>query len=340
MRHGTNPLDRRLGAILGGRTADALDKHLEIRTVDQLLRHYPRRYERRGQMTDLSSLQLDEHVTVMARVVQSVTRDYRDKRAGGRLKKRLELTVTDGRGSLLLTFFGKGAYVGNTLRPGTVGLFAGKVGEFRNHRQLLHPDFVLLSDDEVEQLGTGGGLDGGDGATGTEVMEAFVGSIALDVDVVRGAFAAATSPGRLEVVRRSPVVVLDAAHNPAGVEALVEAVAEAFSFSPLIGVVGVMADKEVEQILSLLEPVMAEIVCTQNTTSRAMPADELGDVAEGIFGADRVSVHRRLDDALDAAAGLAEQGGSQGEAIGSGGVLVTGSVITVGEARRLLGGAS
>jgi ATP-dependent DNA helicase RecG len=49
MRHGTNPLDRRLGAILGGRTADALDKHLEIRTVDQLLRHYPRRYERRGQ---------------------------------------------------------------------------------------------------------------------------------------------------------------------------------------------------------------------------------------------------------------------------------------------------
>jgi ATP-dependent DNA helicase RecG len=128
-------------------------------------------------MTDLSSLQLDEHVTVMARVVQSVTRDYRDKRAGGRLKKRLELTVTDGRGSLLLTFFGKGAYVGNTLRPGTVGLFAGKVGEFRNHRQLLHPDFVLLSDDEVEQLGTGGGLDGGDGATGTEVMEAFVGSM-------------------------------------------------------------------------------------------------------------------------------------------------------------------
>jgi dihydrofolate synthase/folylpolyglutamate synthase len=101
-----------------------------------------------------------------------------------------------------------------------------------------------------------------------------------------------------------------------------------------------MADKEVEQILSLLEPVMAEIVCTQNTTSRALPADELGDVAEGIFGADRVSVHRRLDDALDAAAGLAEQGGSQGEAIGSGGVLVTGSVITVGEARRLLGGAS
>jgi dihydrofolate synthase/folylpolyglutamate synthase len=99
-----------------------------------------------------------------------------------------------------------------------------------------------------------------------------------------------------------------------------------------------MADKEVEAILAILEPVMAEIVCTQNSQRRAMPADELGDIAEGIFGSDRVHVHRRLDDALDVAAGLAEQGGSQGEAIGSGGVLVTGSVITVGEARGLLGG--
>ena len=171
-------------------------------------------------------------------------------------------------------------------------------------------------------------------------VEAFVGAIDLDPDVVRAAFAKVTSPGRLEVVRRSPVVVLDAAHNPAGVEALVQAVTEAFTFSPLIGVVGVMADKEVEEILSLLEPVMAEIVCTQNSTPRAMPADELGDIAEGIFGTDRVHVRRRLDDALDVAAGLAEQGGSQAEAIGSGGVLVTGSVVTVGEARGLLGGPS
>jgi dihydrofolate synthase/folylpolyglutamate synthase len=171
-------------------------------------------------------------------------------------------------------------------------------------------------------------------------VEAFVGAIDLDPDVVRAAFGKVTSPGRLEVVRRSPVVVLDAAHNPAGAEALVQAVTEAFTFSPLVGVVGVMADKEVEEILSILEPVMAEIVCTQNSTPRAMPADELGDIAEGIFGADRVQVRRRLDDALDVAAGLAEQGGSQAEAIGSGGVLVTGSVVTVGEARGLLGGPS
>jgi dihydrofolate synthase/folylpolyglutamate synthase len=175
-------------------------------------------------------------------------------------------------------------------------------------------------------------------AVALAAVEAFVGGIELDADVVRGAFAQASSPGRLEVVRRSPVVLLDAAHNPAGAEALVAAVTEAFTLSPLVGVVGVMADKEVEEILAILEPVMAEIVCTQNSQRRAMPADELGDIAEGIFGSDRVHVHRRLDEALDVAAGLAEQGGSQGEAIGSGGVLVTGSVITAGEARGLLGG--
>jgi len=170
MRRGTNPLDLRLGPIVGGRTADQLDKHLGVRTVDQLLRHYPRRYERRGQMTDLSSLRVEEHVTVMARVVESVLRDYRDKRAGGRMKKRLELTVTDGHGQLLLTFFGRGAYVGNTLKPGTVGLFAGKVGEFRNRRQLLHPDFVLLSAEEAGQLAAGA-------EDGVAVVDGFVGSV-------------------------------------------------------------------------------------------------------------------------------------------------------------------
>jgi len=156
--------------------------------------------------------------------------------------------------------------------------------------------------------------------------------------VVRGAFAEVTSPGRLEVVRRSPVIVLDAAHNPAGAYAAAQAVQEAFSFSPLIGVVGVMADKEAEEMLAAFEPVMAQIVCTENSMSRSLPAAELGDIAEGMFGPDRVHVRRRLDDAIDVAAGLAEEGGSYGEAIGSGGVLVTGSVITVGEARRLLGG--
>jgi dihydrofolate synthase/folylpolyglutamate synthase len=167
-------------------------------------------------------------------------------------------------------------------------------------------------------------------------VEAFTGEEPLDADLVREAFEQMTSPGRLEVVRRSPTIVLDAAHNPHGAAALAEAVQDSFTFSPLIGVVGVMADKDHEGLLAELEPVLAHIVCTQNSTSRALPAEELAEVAEGIFGVDRVHVARRLEDAIDQAAALAEAGGVFGEAIGSGGVLVTGSVVTVGQARTMI----
>jgi dihydrofolate synthase/folylpolyglutamate synthase len=172
-------------------------------------------------------------------------------------------------------------------------------------------------------------------------VEAFLGasdgqSDALDADVVAEAFAEVTSPGRLEIIRRSPTIVLDAAHNPHGAAALVEALEDSFTFSPLIGVLGVMADKDAEGLLSELEPVLAHVVCTQNSTERSMPAAELGEVARGIFGQDRVSETTSLADAIDQAAALAEAGGVFGEAIGSGGVLVTGSVVTVGEARSML----
>jgi len=166
-------------------------------------------------------------------------------------------------------------------------------------------------------------------------VEAFTGGRELDAEIVRAAFAAVTSPGRLEVVRRSPTIVLDAAHNPAGARATAGALQEAFAFTPLIGVVGVMADKDVDEILLAFEPVMAEIVCTQNATDRAMPAHELADVAEGIFGNDRVHVARSLPDALEKAVALSESE-RYGEGVGSGGVLVTGSVVTAGEARALL----
>jgi dihydrofolate synthase / folylpolyglutamate synthase len=167
-------------------------------------------------------------------------------------------------------------------------------------------------------------------------VESFTGEDPLDADLVRQAFGEVTSPGRLEIVRRSPTILLDAAHNPHGAAALAEAVQDSFTFSPLIGVVGVMADKDYQGVLAALEPVLAQIVCTRSSTPRAMPAEELAEVAEGIFGVDRVHVVPRLDDAIDRAATLAEQGGTYGEAIGSGGVLVTGSVITVGEARAML----
>jgi dihydrofolate synthase/folylpolyglutamate synthase len=168
-------------------------------------------------------------------------------------------------------------------------------------------------------------------------VEAFVGGDdPLAEDAVRDAFAEVTSPGRLEVVRRSPTIVLDAAHNPHGAAALVEALEDSFTFSPLIGVVGVMADKDYEGLLSALEPVFAHVVCTQNSTARALPAHELAEVARGIFGQDRVGEAASLVDAIDQATTLAEAGGVFGEGLGSGGVLVTGSVITVGGARALL----
>ncbi|MGZ4443765.1 MAG: bifunctional folylpolyglutamate synthase/dihydrofolate synthase [Nocardioidaceae bacterium] len=167
-------------------------------------------------------------------------------------------------------------------------------------------------------------------------VEAFVGEDPLDAELVQEAFAEVTSPGRLEVIRRSPTIVLDAAHNPHGAAAVVDALEDSFTFSPLIGVVGVMSDKDYEGLLATFEPVFAEVVITQNSTDRAMPAEELAEVARGIFGVDRVHVAPRLDDALEQAATLAEAGGVYGEAIGSGGVLVTGSVVTVGQARAML----
>jgi dihydrofolate synthase/folylpolyglutamate synthase len=175
-------------------------------------------------------------------------------------------------------------------------------------------------------------------AVALAAVEAFFGVGAqraqpLDIDTVRKAFAAVSSPGRLEVVRRSPTVVLDAAHNPAGAEATAEAVREAFDFTRLIGVVGASADKNVRGLLEAFEPIFAEVVVTQNSTPRAMDADELAAIAVEVFGEERVQVEPRLPDALEAAITLAEE---EGEFAG-GGVLVTGSVITVGEARLLLG---
>ncbi len=155
----------------------------------------------------------------------------------------------------------------------------------------------------------------------------------LDIDTVRKAFAAASSPGRLEVVRRSPTVVLDAAHNPAGARAAAEAVGEVFGFSRLIGVVGASSGKDVRGLLEAFEPVFTELVVTQYSQPRALGADELAAIAVEVFGEDRVQVELRLDDALEAAITLAEE---EGEFAGAG-VLVTGSVFTVGEARLLLG---
>lgn len=161
-------------------------------------------------------------------------------------------------------------------------------------------------------------------------------SAELDEELVRAAFAEVTSPGRLEIVRRSPTIVLDAAHNPAGAEATAAALDDSFTFSPLIGVIGVMGDKDHEGLLAAFEPHLAHLVCTQNSTDRALPAAQLAEKAREIFGEDRVTVASRLSEALDQAAALAEAGEAFGDPLGAGAVLVTGSVVTVGEARSLL----
>jgi dihydrofolate synthase / folylpolyglutamate synthase len=153
----------------------------------------------------------------------------------------------------------------------------------------------------------------------------------IDVEVVRAAFAQVQSPGRLEIVRGSPTVLLDGAHNPAGAAALASAVTEAFTFERLIGVVAVLGDKDVEGVLGQLEPVLDEIVVSTNSSPRALPAEALAEVAVEVFGDGRVAMAPRLDDAIEQAIGLAESGGAIG-----GGVLVTGSIVTVGEARTLL----
>ena len=157
----------------------------------------------------------------------------------------------------------------------------------------------------------------------------------LDPEIVRAGFARVTSPGRLEVVRTSPTVVLDAAHNPAGARATAAAITEGFGFGRLVGVFAAMSDKDARGMLEALEPVLAEVVVTQSSSPRALPADQLAAVAVEVFGADRVEVSARLDDALDAAVTLAEE---EGDDFAGAGVLVTGSIVTVAEARTLLGG--
>jgi len=165
-------------------------------------------------------------------------------------------------------------------------------------------------------------------------VEAFFGAGErgrIDIDVVRSAFASVTSPGRLEVVRRSPTVILDGAHNPAGAAALAVALDEAFTFTRLVAVVAVLDDKDAGGLLDALQPVVDSVVVTTNRSSRAMDVDELAAVAVEVFGDSRVEVASRLDDAIEAAVTTAEEDGNVG-----GGVLVTGSIVTVGAARRML----
>jgi dihydrofolate synthase / folylpolyglutamate synthase len=159
---------------------------------------------------------------------------------------------------------------------------------------------------------------------------------ALDPVIVRQAVATMSSPGRLEIIRRSPLVIVDAAHNPGGMVASMAALTEAFSFTELVAIIAVAEDKDVAGILDQLEPVATSVIATANSSSRSMDPAALSAVAAGIFGPDRVAVAARLDDAIEQGVTLADDADAA-DGPGSAGVLITGSVITAGDAKVLLG---
>jgi dihydrofolate synthase/folylpolyglutamate synthase len=174
-------------------------------------------------------------------------------------------------------------------------------------------------------------------AVALAAVEAFLGAGAsrqLNPEVVREAFALASSPGRLERVRTAPTILLDGAHNPHGMTATLAALDEEFAFGRLIAVLAVLDDKDAEGLLELLEPVVDAVVVTRNTSPRTMSADKLAGLADEVFGEGRVRVAADMPDAIEAAVALAEEDVDGG--LSAVGVLITGSVVTVADARRLL----
>jgi dihydrofolate synthase/folylpolyglutamate synthase len=175
-------------------------------------------------------------------------------------------------------------------------------------------------------------------AVAVAALEAFFGGEKeLDFEVLQEGFAAVTSPGRLEVVRTAPTIIVDAAHNPDGIKASAAALQEAFTFTRLVPVVGVLKEKDAEEILRELRESLGDMASeycfTQSNSPRAVPAAELAELAVDLgFGEDNVHIAEKLDDALEWAVERAEANDDL-----SGGVLVTGSITLVAEARILLG---
>ncbi|MEU9957503.1 ATP-dependent DNA helicase RecG [Streptomyces sp. NPDC050982] len=145
-------LEEPLKKVLGPATAKVMSEHLGLHTVGDLLHHYPRRYEERGQLTHLADLPMDEHVTVVAQVADARLLTFSSSKAPRGKGQRLEVTITDGSGQLKLVFFGNGVHKPHKeLLPGTRALFAGKVSVFNRRLQLAHPAYELLRGDDVTE---------------------------------------------------------------------------------------------------------------------------------------------------------------------------------------------
>jgi|UniRef100_UPI004049AEF3 dihydrofolate synthase / folylpolyglutamate synthase len=160
-------------------------------------------------------------------------------------------------------------------------------------------------------------------------VEAFFGEQDLDIDAVRAGFANVTSPGRCEIIHRDPTIILDAAHNPHGARAIAETIQSEFTFDEVTGIVALMADKDALGILQTLEPVMNQVIVTTNSSERSMSVSDLKALASQVFGADRVFAEDSLQGAIDRAVRDAIRPLSD-ESLA---ILITGSVVTVGEAR-------
>ena len=160
-------------------------------------------------------------------------------------------------------------------------------------------------------------------------VEAFFGEQDLDIDAVRAGFANVTSPGRCEIIHRDPTIILDAAHNPHGAKAIADTLQTEFTFDDVTGIVALMADKDALGILQELEPVMNQIIVTTNSSERSMSVADLTKLANQVFGADRVLAAGNLTAAIDKAIQDAVRPLSE-ESLA---IVITGSVVTVGEAR-------
>lgn len=169
-------------------------------------------------------------------------------------------------------------------------------------------------------------------ATAIAATEAFLGGRGLDADLVREAFAGTHSPGRMEVLRHSPTVIADAAHNPHGVRSLIAGLEEVFEFPRIVAVVAILEDKAASEMLAELSTVADEVVVTRNSSPRSMSPDDLADLAREIWDDHVISVEPLLSEALERAVAIAD-----GEPPGTVGVVVTGSVATVADARMLMG---
>ena len=165
-------------------------------------------------------------------------------------------------------------------------------------------------------------------------VEAFMGGRGLDGRIVEQGLMNASSPGRMQVVRHSPTIIVDAAHNPAGAATLREAVESSFSFARIAGVYSAMGDKDVEGVLSEVEPFIDHLVVTQMPGDRAANLERLAQIAGEVFGPDRVDVRESLADAVDRAAEIAEAGAEPADRSG---ILVFGSVMLAGEMLALAG---